>query len=492
MLSQVLTEEQVARVHHASLAILERVGVVVPHAEVLGRFADAGAKVDAKAQRVRIPAEVVMRLVGQAGKQFTIYGRDLALKAAFGQGRRNYNSIAGEALWVDEAGGKRRYAALSDVATACRFADALEHINIVGAMADPHEVPVEYRCVEVMATMLKNTPKPIHFWFYDRASAKFIVEMMIALRGDERRAAELPVCYQLLEPISPLRFPFNGVDVLFETARLNLPVEIGPMAQMGVSAPCSLGGTMAQENAEILAGICITQLVRTGMPVCYGGICHAFDMATTQMIFSGPEQAIFGVAMTQMGKRYGLPVYINVGLTDAKRADAQAGLEAGISLVLGAAAGADVFGHMGISGVDQASSLDMLVLQHEVISYVESVMRDLDLSDEALGLSEIEEVGPGGTFIDREHTARRFRREIWFPKLLDRSFYQAWVDGGASGMEERCRKRKEEILRRHSPEPISADIARALDEVVEAARRRGGDSQGVDGGRGDGDHADGS
>ena len=74
------------------------------------------------------------------------------------------------------------------------------------------------------------------------------------------------------------------------------------MAQMGVSAPMSLAGTLAVENAEILAGICITQLIRPGMPVCYGGICHAFDMRTTQMIFGGPEQAIFGVAMTQMGK----------------------------------------------------------------------------------------------------------------------------------------------------------------------------------------------
>jgi len=133
--------------------------------------------------------------------------------------------------------------------------------------------------------------------------------------------------YPLLEPVSPLCFPFNGVDLLFETAQLNMPVPIGPMAQMGMSAPATIAGTMAQENAEILAGICITQLIREGTPVCYGGICHAFDMRTTQLIFSGPEQAIFSVAMTQMGKFYGFPVYINVGLTDSKRPDAQAGLE---------------------------------------------------------------------------------------------------------------------------------------------------------------------
>ena len=471
MQSSVLNNEQIERIHEASLAILERVGVQVPHPEMLSRFHDAGARVDRAAQRVWIPGELVTRLVGQAGKAFTLYGRDPERRAVFGGGCRNYNSIAGEALWVDEPGGPRRYATLADAATAARFADALDQINIVGAMSDPHELPAACRCVEVLAALIRHTTKPVTFWFHDRASARFIVEMLTALAGSADAAARRPLCYPFLEPISPLRFAFNGVDLLFETARLNLPVPVGPMAQMGMSAPSTLAGTMAQENAEILAGICITQLVRAGMPVCYGGICHAFDMRTTQLIFSGPEQAIFGVGMTQMGKRYGLPVYINVGLTDAKRPDAQAGLEAGVTLMLGAAAGADIFGHMGISGVDQATSLDVLTLQNEVIAYVESVLREFAVDDDALALDEIAAVGPGGTFIDREHTAAHFRRELWFPRLLDREYYQAWQDAGARSLEDRCRERKQAILAEHHPDPLAPDAARAITQIVAAARR---------------------
>ncbi len=470
MFTKILTDDQIKRIDQASLAILERVGVEIPHDEILTRFADHGANVDRGTKRVKIPADLVKRLLAQASKQFTIYGRDLAKKAEFGLGKRNYNSIAGEALWVDEIGQERRYPTMNDVATASKIGDALEGFTIVGAMADPHGMPVSYRCVEVVATMIKNTTKPITFWYHDRASAKYINDIMIALRGDEKKAMQFPLCYPFLEPISPLRFPFNGIDLLFETAKLNLPVPIGPMAQMGLSAPATVAGTLAQESAEILAGVCITQLIRPGMPVCYGGICHAFDMATTQLIFSGPEQAIFGVAMTQMGKFYGLPVYINVGLTDSKRPDAQAGLEAGITLALGAAAGADIFGHLGICGVDQATSLDILVLQNEIISYVESTMRQIDFSDDALGLAEIESAGPGGTFIDRDHTAEHFRKELWFPKLLDRNFYQAWLENGKSDMETRCRQRKEFLLRTHVPEPVSPDLERALNEIVLAAK----------------------
>lgn len=471
MISEVLSPDQIDKIHDTSLNILDRIGVIVPHDEMLSRFADAGAQVDRQTQRVRIPPEIVARSLDQAAKRFTIYGRDISRKAEFGCGKRNYNSVAGEASWVDEPGAQRRYATLDDVAVAAGIADALDCINIAGAMADPQELPAEFRCVEVLRAMIRNTTKPITFWLNDRASAKYLIEMTIALRGDAERAAEFPLWYPFLEPISPLRFSFDGIDLLFETERLRLPVPIGPMGQMGLSAPATVAGTMALENAEILAGICITQLIRPGTPVCYGGIPHAFDMRTTQMIFAGPEQAIFGVGMTQMGKRYGLPVYINVGLTDAKRPDAQAGLETGATLALGAAAGADIFGHMGIAGVDQAASLDMLVFQNEVISYVESVMREIDFSDDALGLETIAEVAAGGSFIDRAHTVEHFRSELWFPELLDREYYQRWIDEGGTTTEQRSGRKKLHLLKTHQVAPLSDDLDRALEKIVSAARR---------------------
>ncbi len=471
MFAAVLSPDQIARLHEHSLRLLWEIGVEVPHADMLERFAAAGAQVDFAAQRVRIPADLVERSLQQCGKQYTLYGRDMAQTARFGQGARNFNSIAGEASWIEELGGQRRYARLSDVAIAARLGDALPHLNIVGAMTDPADVPPPVRCVEVLAQLIRHTTKPPTLWYHDRASARYLNEMMIALRGSEQAAAEFPYTYPFLEPISPLRFPFHGIDLLYDTARLSLPVPIGPMAQTGLSAPCTLAATMAQENAEILAGVCVTQLIRPGTPVCYGGICHAFDMRTTQLIFSGPEQAIFGVAMTQLGKHYGLPVYINVGLTDSKRVDAQAGLEAGITLAFGAAAGADIFGHMGISGVDQASSADMLVWQDEVIGFVESALRELDFSDEALGFDTSLSVGPGGSFIGEEHTARHFRREMWQPALLDRQYYQAWLDEGAASTEERVVAKRQELLATHEVEPVSEELEQALTEIVAAARR---------------------
>jgi len=468
----VLTPEQIEAIDRASLHLLERVGVQLPHEETLRRFADRGAEVDFDAGRVKIPPGLVQECLDSAGKSFTIYGRDPANTAAFGVGERNYNSIAGEASWLDEDTLTRRYARLEDVRTACIVGDALPNLNVVGAMSDPQDVPSAVQDVFAVREMIRHTTKPIHFWFNTRASARFISEMLIAQAGSEQEVARRPLTYNFLEPISPLRFARDGVDLLYETARFPLPVSIGPMAQAGASAPVTLAGTMAQENAEILAGLCITQLISPGVPVCYGGIAHIFDMRTTQLVFAGPEQALMAVGFTQLGRHYGLPVYINVGLTDAKVPDAQAGMEAGVTLALGAAAGADIFGHLGICGVDQATSLTMLMMQHELIGYVERLMAGVDVTAETLATDVIERVvGGESEFLGDDHTVRHFREEHWFPELLDRRFFDAWTEDGRKSMADRCRAKLDDILATHEPEPPSEELGEELDRIVEAAVR---------------------
>jgi len=466
----VLDDRQVRKLHEASLEILGTIGVHVPHEETRGLLRQSGAAVDDATQLVRIPEELVARCLQSAGKRFTIYGRDRARKAEFGVGRRNYNTSAGQALWLEDAP-RRRYAALDDVATACRLADALPWINVVGAMADPHELPVEYRCVAVAAELVKHTTKPITFWFHDRASARFLLELFSIVAGSQEEAIRYPAAFPLLEPISPLRFPRHGVDLLFETCRHRLPVPIGPMAQTGATAVGTLAGTLAQENAEILAGVCIVQLIGPGTPVCYGGIPHVFDMRTTQLVFAGPEQALMSVAMAQMGRFYELPVYVNVGLTDSKLPDAQAGLEAGITLACGALAGADIFGHFGISGVDQAASLEMLVMQHETIGYVERILQGIEIDDEKLGLEVLARGRDAGSFLAEEHTVRHFRRELWFPQLLDRRYFDAWAADGAKDMLARCRETRDRLLREHVPAPLDDATRRAVDRLVADAKR---------------------
>ncbi len=467
---EVLGPDGTSQIDRAARTILAHTGVLVPHDQMLTLFEEAGADVDPTGGRVRIPPQLVDECLDASAKTFTLYGRDRTRTAAFGVGRRNYNSVAGEAYWVDRKG-IRRFATLDDVVEAARLGEVLPQINIVGAMSDPHEINPRYRCVEVAAAQLRTTTKPITFWFHDRASAKFLVELLTAMVGTPNDLAIYPPCYPFLEPISPLRFNTNGIDLLFETAKVPLPVPIGPMAQAGMSGPATLAGTLAQETAEILAGVCVVQLIRPGTPVCFGGIPHAFDMRTTQLIFSGPEQGLMAVAMTEMGKYYRLPVYINVGLTDSKCVDAQAGLEIGASLLMGVLAGADIFGHLGIAGVDQASSLEMLLLQHEAIEYIERIARSITIDDAHLALDLIHAVGPGGTFIDKEHTLDHYRSEVWMPTLLDRQYWQPWEESGRVDIASKIHRRLDDLIDSYAPTPLDDRASRDMEGVLNSARR---------------------
>jgi trimethylamine--corrinoid protein Co-methyltransferase len=241
------------------------------------------------------------------------------------------------------------------------------------------------------------------------------------------------------------------------------------MVQAGASGPATLAGTLVVENAEILAGIVLAQLFGPGVPVCYGGIAHLFDMRTIQISFGAPEQGLMAVALTQLARSYGLPVYVNVGLSDSKRIDAQSGLERGMSLLLGALAGADTFGHLGILGPDQGASLDQLIVDNEMAGYVKRLRRGFTVDDETLALPVIEAVGIGGSYLAEPHTRRHFRQEAWFPKLFDRRTWEPWAADGQQTLADAARARKRQILAEHQPEPIDEALGRELDRIVAAA-----------------------
>jgi len=110
-------------------------------------------------------------------------------------------------------------------------------------------------------------------------------------------------------------------------------------------------------------------------------------------------------------------------------------------------------------------------MQHELIGYVERFLRAIEFTEEGLGLDLIAEVGPGGTFMDQEHTARHFRKELWFPRLLDREFYDAWVGAGRRTMADRCRAEKDRLLQEHQPVPLPEEVDREIARILASARK---------------------
>jgi trimethylamine--corrinoid protein Co-methyltransferase len=244
------------------------------------------------------------------------------------------------------------------------------------------------------------------------------------------------------------------------------------MAMTSGTAPATLAGTLAQENAEILAGVVVTQLFSPGAAITYGGIPHIMDPRTSICSFGSPEQALMGVAMVQMARLYGFPVYINVGLTDAKIPDAQAGIEKGTSMLLGALAGADMFGHCGICGTDHGANLSWLLIDNELAGYVKRILRGFEVNSDTLATCVVNAVGPGGNYLAEEHTVKHFRKELWLcGQAWTRQSWDAWESEGSKSMAERVADEVSRILATHKPEPIDDSLAREIDRIVECAKQ---------------------
>ena len=178
------------------------------------------------------------------------------------------------------------------------------------------------------------------------------------------------------------------------------------------------------------------------------------------------------VAMAQIGKSYGLPVYVNVNLTDAKTLDAQAGMEKVGSLLLGVLAGADLLGHAGIVGTDHGGSLSWLVADNEACAFVRRILRGFDVDEERLAFQVIAGVGPGGNYLSLEHTVRHFRKELWVPGALwERDSYDAWTERGSLTMEQRAAARVDQILASPPPPPLDPALEGEIERIVEAAKR---------------------
>jgi trimethylamine--corrinoid protein Co-methyltransferase len=469
---QFFSDRQVRDVHEASLAILRDTGVKAHHDEVLSLMHQAGAKADAGSQIARLPERLVMDCIAQARKQYVLYGRDKKRMVHLGYGDFVLMSSPGQFAWLDSGTTQLRPATTQDLHDAIRLGDTLENINIVGAMAQPQEVSEKYRDVFLTAELVKNTAKPTRCWVKNGQTARHIIEIYRTVAGSDAALRAQPMVEAFLEPISPLQLPRDGLDIVKEFARAGQPVSIGPMAMTSATAPATLAGTLAQENAEILAGTVATQLLAPGTPITYGGIPHIMDPRTGVCSFGSPEQALMAVAMVQMARFYGFPVYINVGLTDAKLPDAQAGIEKATSMLLGALAGADTFGHCGICGTDHAASLVWLALDNELANYVKRIMQGFDISADTLATDVINDIGPAGNFLAESHTIEHFRRELWLPSSVwTRQPFDIWTHDGCKSLSDRLIEKVNDMLATHKPEPIDESLAKEIDRMVEYAKQ---------------------
>ena len=466
---RVLSDDQKAQVHQATLELLRRTGVQVLVPEVRELLAKAGCWLDG--DRVRIPPHLIEWAVRTAPHRVVLCDRD-GNPAMHLEGRKGYYGTGSDTPFVlDAYTGERRQALLADVANVARLVDALPNVDFLMCMGIASDVTEAISDLYHFREMVSNTVKPIVYTAWNRQNLEEIVEMAEAVAGGAEALQRNPFCALYSEPISPLTHAKESCEKLLYIASKGLPVVYTPAPMIGGSAPVTVAGALVQGNAEQLSGLLICQLIREGAPVIGAGGILYMDMAKGLISYAAPEFMLAMAAFSEMCHYYGLPIFSFAGCSDAKMFDQQAAAEGALWMLVTALSGGNLIHDVGYIESGLTASYQMLVGMDEVAGLVKRFMQGLEITEETLALDVIDQVGPGGHFLGEDHTFQHFR-ENWLPRLLDRAPRGEWEDGGCLTLGDRAAARVREILEQHEPAPLDEATAAALEAIIQRAEQR--------------------
>ena len=303
-----LLDEDLQKIHTATLTVLEETGVTVMHDECVTRLADAGAKIDRKSQNVKIPAHIVEQCLATTCRSFTMAGRDPECDLAIDMSGEIFSRNGGGPGHVEDMEtGQVREATLKDVRDYARLVDALEYIDIAAPIyaQDTHAAT---RDIQVLATMFASTSKHINMRLLNLHSLPYAIKMAEIVAGGKDNLQKRPNITILESPIAPLKVPDVLVETLWVCGEYGIPLEICSMPIAGATGPITLAGSLLMSNVEMLAAIVISQLATPGAPLVFTPRIMVMDMATGHALTGSIENALLAAAGVQLARQvYGIP-----------------------------------------------------------------------------------------------------------------------------------------------------------------------------------------
>jgi len=470
---QVLSENQCERIFSAVLEVLERTGTKVYNEEALALLKQAGCRTDG--ERVYIPSRLVEKAITSAPSRITLADRNgqrrLKLEGRntyFGPGPTNPN-------FIDLETGIRRKVLRQDVCDVATVVDALSGLDFCMSLACISDVTPVLADVHEVKAMLENTIKPIVTWAFNRENNAAIVELCEAAAGGAAALRDNPSFVLYTEPATPLKHPKESLDKLLYMAQKELPVIYTPGVQGNATAPASLAGVIVMAASDCFAGLVIHQLKNEGAPFIAGGVTTNMDMSTTIHCYaSSPDFCLMHAGYSELVQHIGLPMFSTAGCSDSKALDMQVAIEYALSIYSAALSGANLVHDVGFLESGMSASLQGLVMGDEIISYVRKMIQGIRVDDETLAVDVIDAVGPGGHFLQEEHTFRNFKSAFWMPKLINREQYTSWEANGKITYDQRLTARTKEILSSHKSEPLDAGLKAEFDKIIARAEARVG------------------
>ncbi|MGE0211741.1 MAG: trimethylamine methyltransferase family protein [Parvibaculaceae bacterium] len=472
---EVLSEDQLRAIHETALTVLEEIGMRVLEPRARQLYGSAGAQVDEGEMRVRFDRALVGELVAKAPERFTLKARNPARDLKVGGRDVIFSSVGGPAYVMDRDRGRRT----GTYTEMCDYLKLIQSLNILhqegGGPFEPLDLPANTRHLDLYyaeITLLDKNWQPQTLGLKRTIDA---LEMVAISLGRAREALiDTPLFTGVINTNSPLQLDIpmaEGLIALAEHGQVNI---ITPFTLAGAMSPVTLAGALAQQHAEAMAGIALTQIVRPGVPAMYGGFTSNVDMKSGAPAFGTPEYTQAAQASGQLARLIGVP-FRSSNVTAANEVDAQAAYESQMSLWGCLMGGAHLIEHAaGWLGGGLTASFEKLILDAEMLQMMAAYFQPFEVSPATLALDAIREVGPAGHYFGTAHTLERYETAFYAPLVSNWDNFQTWVERGSIDATQRANAIWKQLLAEYEQPPIDPGINEALKDYMERRKREGG------------------
>ncbi len=464
---ELLSQELVGRVLDEAFQLLQNPGVKVQSASARRILAEAGAGVSQSSEIVHIPESLARHALASVPRSFKLYKRDGKEALHFGEDAVHFDPGSSGVHILEAQTFTHRPSYTDDLVRIVKLTEMLPQYDAQSTAVVCNEVPKQIGDLYRLYLVLLFSNKPIISGAFSIRTTQFMFDMLSIFRSGMEELRRKPLAVFDVCPSPPLIWSDFAAQNLIDLARAGVPAEIVSMPLAGAAAPVTLIGAVVQHAAECISGITIHQLAQAGAPVVWGGAPAIFDMRYGTTPMGAVETAMIDVAYTQVGKSLGIPTHTYLGASDSKLVDAQAGLESGMSALIGALAGINMISGAGMLDFLACQSLEKLVIDAEIIGMVKRLLKGIEIHTETLATELFEGIFFKGDFLKQHITRKLFPLEQYLPSdVIDRGSIRLWEENGKTDAFHRAHLRVQELLGNYSRPPMDDHLQRELIAMV--------------------------
>ena len=468
-----VSDDELEAIHLASLRVLSETGVDFLDDTSRRQLADVGCAVDG--DRVRFDPELVQQLVATAPAEFTLHAPNPERDLHIGGDVITYTSVASPPF-VTGLGRDRRAGNRGDYRDLLKLGQVLNAVHTVaGYPVEPMDLHPSVRHLHATHDMLTLSDKVPFVYSLSRQRNLDAIEMTRIARGvDDTTLESQPSLYSVINASTPLRYDTVMLHGIQEMSARNQCIVITPFTLAGAMAPVTVAGALVLQNAEALAGIAYTQVVRPGAPVIYGGFTSNVDMRSGSPAFGTPEYWQACLVGGQLARRYNVP-YRSSNVNASNSVDSQSATESTIAVWGAVMGGVNLLLH-GAGWLEGGllTSFEKMVIDADLLNMVTAMLQPVTIDDAALAVEAIAEVGPAGHFFGTQHTQDRYDTEHFQPMVSSWSNFEMWDEAGRVESHQRAETLARTLIDAHVEPPMSDDQRMTLDEFVARRVAEGG------------------